>query len=163
MYTMYTRNMPTLWYIRRERTAAFYEEKSQDLNLKKKYVKDIHASLELLIWITCPDNPALEWPSCPYGCLSKSLNSYEADQLSLLLVSLFLYLELPCSFPPWKSQAVKYQIHVLELDIVSSVRQICSLQMEERRKSNSSAKKLHKTTPLLEQKKCSPLDRSISA
>lgn len=90
MYTMYTRNMPTLWYIRRERTAAFYEEKSQDLNFKKKYVKDIHASLELLIWITCPDNPALEWPSCPYGCLSKSLNSYEADQLSLLLVSLSL-------------------------------------------------------------------------
>lgn len=105
----------------------FYEEKSQDLNLKKKYVKDIHASLELLIWITCPDNPALEWPSCPYGCLSKSLNSYEADQLSLLLFFLSLYLELPCSFPPWKSQAVKYQIHVLELDIVSSVRQICSL------------------------------------
>lgn len=101
MYTMYTRNMPTLWYIRRERTAAFYEEKSQDLNLKKKYVKDIHASLELLIWITCPDNPALEWPSCPYGCLSKSLNSYEADQLSLLLFSLSLSISnFPVRFRP---------------------------------------------------------------
>lgn len=93
--------MPTLWYIRRERTAAFYEEKSQDLNFKKKYVKDIHASLELLIWITCPDNPALEWPSCPYGCLSKSLNSYEADQLSLLLVSLSLSISnFPVRFRP---------------------------------------------------------------
>lgn len=127
MYTMYTRNMPTLWYIRRKRTATFLRGKVTGFKFKKKYVKDIHASLELLIWITCPDNPALEWPSCPFGCLSKSLNSYEADQLSLLLLFLSLYLELPCSFPPWKSQAVKYQIHVLELDIVSSVRQICSL------------------------------------
>lgn len=93
--------MPTLWYIRRKRTAAFYEEKSQDLNFKKKYVKDIHASLELLIWITCPDNPALEWPSCPYDCLSKSLNSYEADQLSLLLVSLSLSISnFPVRFRP---------------------------------------------------------------
>lgn len=91
MYTMYTRTMPTLWYIRRKRTATFLRGKVTGFKLKKKkYVKDIHASLGLLIWITCPDNPALEWPSCPYGCLSKSLNSYEADQLSLLLFSLSL-------------------------------------------------------------------------